>query len=223
MSNALTVRIMYGSITVHMDTLDCTNGCRIFYGPLHCRDVLPVDEEEKLFGPLAAHQISVSPRHPSALAPEIFKTMKRGLVLDVQDMDIYATALCRAVVYHGTSPMKHTGTLEKEERIKVFSYSQFLSSLKYQVDGSRNPPKPYVILSFGQPWSGDRPLSQNLVSLVVTHCKALNDMRLRNVLIHDDLLFEAQENHDIRIISPTQRDLEAEEFLNPSSNPSTPR
>lgn len=214
---------MYGSITVHMDTLDCTNGCRIFYGPLHCRDVLAPAEEEKLFGPLAAHQISVSPRHPSALAPEIFKTMKRGLVVDVQDMDIHATALCRAVVYHGSSPMKHSGTLEKEQRVNVFSYPDFLATLKQQVDGHGNLPKPYIIISFGQPWGGERLLAKNLVTLVVTHCKALNDLRVRNIPIHDDLLFEAQENQDIRIISPTQRDLEAEEFLNPSSNPSSPR
>ena len=222
--NALTLRVMYGSITVHVETVDCSEGCRIFYGPLHCRDMLPAEEEEKLFGPLKAHQIAISPRHPSSLASEIFKTMKRGFVVDVEDKDIYATALCRAVVYHGNSPTKHTTTLEKEERVRVFEYSnKFVPALRqHTTEGRPNAPKPYTIFSFGQPWSSDRPLSKNLITLVVTHCKALNDLRVRNVPIHDELLFESMENQDIRIISPTQRDLEAEEFLNPSSAPSTP-
>ena len=76
-------------------------------------------------------------------------------------------------------------------------------------------PKPYVIFSFGQPWGGERSLSKNLVTVVVTYCRALNDFRVRNSVIQDELLFEAQESKDIRIISPTAADIEAEAFLNP--------
>ena len=76
-------------------------------------------------------------------------------------------------------------------------------------------PKPYVIFSFGQPWGGERSLSKNLVTMVVTYCRALNDFRVRNSVIQDELLFEAQESKDIRIISPTSADIEAETFLNP--------
>ena len=71
------------------------------------------------------------------------------------------------------------------------------------------------IFSFGQPWGGERVLSKNLVTVVVTYCRALNDFRVKNSVIHDELLFEAQESKDIRIISPTQTDIEAEAFLNP--------
>ena len=215
---------MYGSITVHTETLDCSTGSRIFYGPLHCRDVLPYKDEVKLFGPMNSHQISISPRHPSPLASEMFKTLKRGLVVDVEDNNIYATALCRAVVYYGSSPLKHFGTLEKEERMKVFDYSkEFLPELKQNTDVKcTNTPKPYVIFSFGQPWGSDRSLSRNLITVVITHCRALNDLRVRNISIFDELLYEPMEHQNIRIISPTRRDLEAEEFLNPPSTPSTP-
>lgn len=223
-SDALTFRVVYGSITVHMETVDAAKGVRLFYGPLHCRDVLSRDEEEKLFGPIDSHQISLSPRHPSPLASEIFRTLKRGLVIDIEDNVIYATALCRAVVYCGSSPLKHSTTINKEERVKVFDFSkEFLPALRQstEVKGSSFP-KPYVIFSLGQPWGAERSLSQNLITVVVTHCKALNSLRVRNVNIIDELLYEPLEHHNIRIISPTRRDLEAEEFLNPPSNPATP-
>ena len=214
--NAIAVRIMYGSITVHQETFDCSAGARIYYGPLHCRDVLPTDVEEKLFGPLGAHQIPLTPRHPAPLSKEIFNTAKRGLILEVEDQCIFATPLCRAVVYHGCSPLKHSGVIQKETRTCVFSYNKrFIPSLKYSSEGHGTPPKPYVIFSLGQGWGTERPLTKNLVTIVVTYCKALNDLRVRNVPIHDELLFEAQEGKDIRIISPTPGDLEAEEFLNP--------
>ena len=57
-------------------------------------------------------------------------------------------------------------------------------------------------------------LSKNLVTVVVTYCRALNDFCVKNCFIHDELLFEAQESKDIRIISPTPTDIEAEAFLN---------
>lgn len=192
----------------------------MFYGPLHCRDMLPREEEEMLFGPLESHQISISPRHPSPLATEIFRTLKRGLIISTEDNDIYATALCRAVVYNGSSPMKHNRTLEKEERVKVFQYSnQFLPDLRQHMETrTSSVPKPYTIFSLSQHWGNTRPLSKNLITIVVTHCKALNDLRIRNLPIYDELLFEPCENQDIRIISPTRKDLEAEEFLNPSPN-----
>lgn len=214
--SAVTVRVLYGTITVHMETFDCSDGARIYYGPLHRRDMLPSEIEEKLFGPINAHQIALSPRHPAGLAKEIFNHTKRGLILEVEDECIFATALCRTVVYYGTSPGKHNGTLIKEERTKVFNYKhRFTPSLKYTSENRGYPPKPYALFSLGQPWGGERPLSKNLVTVVVTYCKALNDLRVKNLPIVDELLFEPQEAKDIRIISPTPTDFEAEHFLNP--------
>ena len=66
-------------------------GTRIFYGPLHCRDVLPVDQEERLFGPLKAHQIQLTPRHPAPIAKEMFDTIKRGLIIEVSDLTPHVT------------------------------------------------------------------------------------------------------------------------------------
>lgn len=215
------MRVLYGSITIHLEALDCSKGARIYYGPLHRRDMLEPHIEEKLFGPLEAQQIPLSPRHPATMAKEIFRNFKRGLILDVQDECVYATALCRTVVYYGSSPIKHSHTLQKEERTKVFNYPhRFTPSLKYTMEGRVQPPKPYVVFSLGQPWGTDRPLAKNLVTVVMTYCKALNDLRVRNMPIYDELLFEAQEARDIRIIAPTTEDLEAEQFLNP--DPTTP-
>lgn len=180
--------------------------------------------EEKLFGPLEAQQISLSPRHPASKAREIFQSLKRGLVLEVENECVYATALCRTVVYYGNTPLRHTGILHKEEKTKVFNYNhRFLPSLKYTIEGRGQPPKPYVVLSLGQPWGGERPLAKNLVTVVVTYCKALHDLQVRQTPIHDELLFEAQEARDIQIVEATNEDMEAEEFLNPSARePDTP-
>ena len=79
----IVLRVLYGSITIHMETINCTEGTRIFYGPLHCRDVLPRDQEVRLFGPLRAHQIQLTPRHPAPIAKEMFDTIKRGLIVEV--------------------------------------------------------------------------------------------------------------------------------------------
>ena len=219
------MRVLYGSITVHLETLDCSKGARLYYGPLHRRDILSSDVEEKLFGPLSAQQISLSPRHPSSMAKEIFSNFKRGLILEVKEECVFATALCRTVVYYGSSPVKHSNVLQKEQPTRVFNYPhRFTPSLKYTIEGRSHPPKPYVVFSLGQPWGSDRPLSKNLVTVVVTYCKALNDLRVRNTPIYDELLFEAQEARDIRIIAPTADDMEAEHFLNPKAAPaaSTP-
>ena len=224
-----------------METVNCTEGTRIFYGPLHCRDVLPREQEVRLFGPLKAHQIQLTPRHPAPVAKEMFDTVKRGLIIEVlcthththththtislghnstltpsqvENGCIYATALCRAVVYHGNSPVRHAGTLAKEERTRVFNYAhRFFPALKLPGQSM----KPYVIFSFGQPWGGERSLAKNLVTVVITYCRALNDFRVKNSVIQDELLFEAQESRDIRIISPTVTDMEAEAFLNPGN------
>lgn len=215
--------MLYGSITVHLETLDCSKGARIYYGPLHRRDVLEPQVEEKLFGPLDAQQIPLSPRHPATLAKVIFSNFRRGLILDVKDECVYATALSRAVVYYGCSPVKYTNVLRKEERTKVFNYThRFSPSLKYTVEGRGQPPKPYVVFTLGQPWGTDRPLAKNLVTVVVTYCKALNDLRVRNTPIYDELLFEAQEAKDICIIAPTDDDMKVEQFLNPKGEPTTP-
>lgn len=222
--NAIIVRVLYGSITVHLETLDCSKGARIFYGPLHRRDILDSQVEEQLFGPLEAQQIALSPRHPASKAQDIFRNLKRGIVLDVDKECIYSTALCRTVVYYGTSPLKHTSTLQKEERTKVFNYNhRFVPSLKYTMEGRGQPPKPYVVLSLGQPWGREHPLTKNLVTVVVTYCKALRDLQVRQTPIYDELLFEAQEARDIQIIEPSAEDVEAEEFLNPKGGePDTP-
>lgn len=82
-STAIVLRILYGSITVHMESVECSEGTRIFYGPLHRRDVLSREKEERLFGPLQAHQVQLTPRHPAPIAKEMFDTIKRGLIFEV--------------------------------------------------------------------------------------------------------------------------------------------
>jgi len=51
--NTAEIAILYGSITVHTETVDCTLGCRIFHGPIRNSKVMNLDLvlREELFGP----------------------------------------------------------------------------------------------------------------------------------------------------------------------------
>jgi len=117
------ITILYGSIAVHTEVVNGSQGCRIFSGLNISLDKLLHPEAEKMFGPPEAHQIPLPSNHPDSRAANMLNAMKRGLILNVNNNDIYATALCRATVHHGSSPREASFPLNKEETCKVFDYN----------------------------------------------------------------------------------------------------
>jgi len=182
--NEIQITVLYGSIAVHTEVVSCTQGCRIYFGPNVSLDRLLHPESEKLFGPPGAHQISLPASHPDSRAAEILNAMKRGLVLNVNNNDIYATALCKALVHHGGSPREASYPLAKEETYKVFDYANFVHMLENWSPGSPGSPypTPFTIFSLGQSWGREgRHVAQNLINVIVTSLQAQRDLQERGV------------------------------------------
>lgn len=169
----------------------------------------------RLFGPSQAQQIMLPQSHPNHIAKDIFDAMTRGLVLEMVDNDIYATALCRTVVYYGSSACEQSYALEKEQRTKVFDYNNhFLPSLEQYALGQGHMPRPHVVFSLGQSWGPQRHASQNLISIVVTHLTAQHAVQTVGLpsAIARELLVDTPDS--VEIDGASLQDLAAEAFLN---------
>ena len=214
----LQVRVLYGSIPVLNQRINCTQGGRIFFNPYQAQ--LPLQSGDggkfrKLFGPPEAEQISLPNCHPNPLASDIFKAMYRGFIIEMKDNDIYATPLCQTVVYCGQSSTSQSYALEKEQRTKVFDYANhFRPSLEHYAVYNGQPPTPYCVFSLGQSWGPGKHVAQNLISIVVTHLPAkheLDTIGLPHALARD-LLMDLPES--IEVEKPNYCDIEAEAYLN---------
>lgn len=214
--NKMEVQVYYGSIPVFSETITVMNGCRIFFDP---RFVQPpaVEGSQMLFGPTGIEQIQLPECHPNPYAKEIFNAMSRGLIIEMVDDNIYATPLCRPVVYTGPRSGAQSYPLGKESRTKVFDYANhFRPSLERYALSNGAPPSAQTLFSLGQPWGPSCPagnISQTLVSVLVTHSKAhaeLDTIGLPAALTQD-LFIEIPDSIDIGKANIS--DLQAEAFL----------
>lgn len=214
--HSLSVRTLYGSMLVQRQDILCTHGCRISNGRQYSQCRGDPSELFRLFGPSQAQQIILPPNHPNQISKDIFDAMTRGLVLEMVDNDLYATALCRTVVYFGSSACEQSFPLEKEQRTKVFDYNNsFLPSLEQYALGQGPTPRSHIIFGLGQSWGSHRHASQNLVSVVVTHLPAehaVHTMGLPSNAIVRDLLLDSPVS--VEIDRASLEDLAAEAFLN---------
>lgn len=180
--NEVQITILYGSIAVHTEVLSCNQGCRIFSGDAISLDKFLHPDAEKMFGPPEAHQIALPANHPDGRAANVLSAMKRGLVLNINNNDIYATALCRATVHHGGSPREASFPLAKEETCKVFDYNNDFLPLLESWSPGKPYPTPYTIFSLGQSWGRNgRHVAQNLINIIVTSLQAQRDLQARGV------------------------------------------
>ena len=195
----LQVRVLYGSIPVLNQSINCAHGGRIFFNPYQGQ--LPQQSGDggkvrKLFGPPKAEQISLPNCHPNPLAAEIFKAMYRGFVIEMKDSDIYATPLCQTVVYYGQSSTSQSYALEKETCTKVFDYANhFRPSLEHYAINNGQAPNPYCIFSLGQSWGPGKHVAQNLISIVVTHLQAKHELDTIGLPHHSTLQPESGSQH----------------------------
>lgn len=209
----LQVRIYYGTIQVHAEFVDCSNGpCRIVSNRSYA-SAMP--EHQKKFG--YTHPILLPENHPQALSKDIFDAMGNGIVLDVNNEGgICVTPLCRTIVYcsSSASPGQEAAQLNKDVPTKVFDYTNhFRPALEHYAVIQGQSPSPYFLLGLGQTWGRRRHVMQNLVSIMVTHCKAKHDIDAIRLpqLLAQELLVEIPDTIDID--QPTTTDLEADAFL----------
>jgi len=216
--NVAKLTILYGSITVHTETVDCTVGCRVFYGPLHNRQVLDPVLEEDLFGPSNAVQLALMPGHPSPAGRELFPLFKRGLIVRVENGSVFVTPLAPLQVYYGANPYGESFPLAREESTCVFDYNkQFLPALGHYMLNKTQPPliSPCTIISVGHKWTPACPSIYNVISVVVVPLWAEEVMARLGV----NLVPMNQEVTDVDKLEFSKKDIVVEEFLNPSVGP----
>lgn len=209
----LDIRVFYGPFPVVDQTIICHSGCRIFFDPRYSKSPT-LDQAQKFFGPNEAHQIQLPDKHPNMIAKEIFNAMSRGLLIEMVNDDIYATPLCRTVVYYGTSSNSECYALHKEQKTKVFDYSSyFRPALERYAVASGQAPSPFAVFSLGQAWGPSSSVSQTLISITVCHSKAKHELETIGLpaALTRDLLAELPDSIDIG--KANMSDLQAEAFL----------
>ena len=198
-SSQLQIRIFYGSISVHTEYLDCINGCRIISESSD--KSLPFRQKDEKI-------IMLPDNHPHSCARDIFNAMQRGVLIETSDGNVYVTPLCGTVVYCANSPTDVAQPLDKEVRSKVFDYkNHFRPALEHYALVHSQSPTPYFILGLGQNWGRGHHVTQNLISIVITHAQARHEIDTIDA-VTQDLLIDLPDSVVIE-----QCDMEAEAFL----------
>ena len=216
-SSQLRIRIFYGSIPVHTEDLDCKNGCRIFSSedsPSLSASLQADEKMIRLLGPPEAKNVVLPDNHPQSCARDIFNAMRRGILIETSDGNVYVTPLCRTVVYCGSSLTELAQPLEKEVRSKVFDYiNHFRPALEHYALVHSQSPTPYFILGLGQNWGRGRHVTQNLISIVITHAQARHEIDAISLTpaMTQDLLIDLPDS--VMIDQPSTFDLETKRFL----------
>lgn len=212
---AMKLNILYGSLTVYTETVNCVDGCRIFYGPLHDQQLIDATLGEILFGASNAVQVSLKRTHPSDATIDVFRNFKRGIIVRVDGGNIFVTPLSPITVYYGADPNGESYPLTRDKTTCVFNYhNEFMPALgRYMLSKSQEALlPPHTILSLGQQWCPQRPSIYNLISIVVIPVWAEEVMGRLGV----QLAPVKQDVSEVDETQPNQFDLIAEEFLNPS-------
>ena len=218
--NMAKLTILYGSTTIHTETVDCTIGCRVFYGPLHNRQILDPVLEERLFGPHNTVPIALSPIHPSPVGKELFANFKRGLIVKIENGSVFVTPLAPLIVYYGANPYGESYPLTRGESTCVFDYNkQFLPALGHYMLNKTQPPliSPCTILSVGHKWTPTCSSIYNVVSIVIVPLWAEEVMARLGVNL-------VPMNEDVTNLDKTEwtkEDTVVEEFFNPSVGPTS--
>eukprot|EP00116_Pleurobrachia_bachei_P004260 sb/3464522/ len=179
--NSMAITIYYKTVGVSAYGISNPVGARLYYCPVR---VQMTDEmSNELYGPQAATQICMplclnsTPKATQTL----LGTLTRGVVLQEDQGDIFATRLCQCAVFFGDKRGFLT-KLERGQRVKIFDFKSrflplFFQYLKVQSEGDQKVlldpfPEPDVMLSFGQRWGDKRPIENTLIWAKVIHLKA---------------------------------------------------
>lgn len=203
----LQIRIFYGTLQVHTEYVDCAKEA--------CRIISNRSYSKKRFS--NTHPIILPEDHPQSLSKDIFDAMENGIVLNVDpEGSVYVTPLCRTIVYcsNSGSPGQEAVLINKDQPTKVFDYNNhFRPALEHYALIQGQSPSPYFLLGLGQTWGHGRHATQNLITVMVTHSRAKQDIDTIGLpeLLAQELLIEIPDTLDID--QPTSNDLEADSFL----------
>ena len=127
----LELKFQYRGRQVGVLTVSNPHGCRLFHSSLE-----PAPGQAELFGPLALEQVRFPPADAVPSEKQRFYTrqlldaLDRGLLLELQGQDLFATRLCQCKVFWtGPCAAARAGPnpIERERKTKLFSLEGFLN------------------------------------------------------------------------------------------------
>lgn len=127
----LELQFQYRGRQVCVLTISNAQGCRLFHGSLE-----PSAAQEELFGPPALEQVrfpatdAIPNEKQRFYTHQLLDALDRGLILELQGQDLFATRLCQCKVFWtGPCATRCTGPnpIEREKKTKLFSLEGFLN------------------------------------------------------------------------------------------------
>lgn len=178
--NKMRIKLRYRREEVAEHVVTNPLGCRLFYGPRidqmtnqFNKEIYGPDGVDLLHFPLCLNMINNQKQEE--LTIKLLDVLDRGLVLENDNGDIYATRKCRCVIFFASPqtngvPLK----LKRDERTKIFDYRNYFEPMLHCYLNERSPrPSADVLLGFGQKWNPCTvPYNNILISATVFHCMA---------------------------------------------------
>nr|XP_006813009.1 PREDICTED: interferon regulatory factor 5-like [Saccoglossus kowalevskii] len=173
------IEIHYKSAKALKHQVTNRQGCHLYY-----QNVVE-DENDGAFGPMSADQIPFPDFNEFCMSEKqtdltmtLLRHMEKGLLLHCQDGNMYLTRYGRTVIFWNTSQNENQEP-EKSRRgelVKIFDYRKFRAEITDCLGKlGPCPPAPQIYLGIGQQWSSKCPLKNNLVSVLVTPLKAMEE------------------------------------------------
>ncbi|CAH1779431.1 unnamed protein product [Owenia fusiformis] len=186
--NEFQVRLNFRTNTLAEYRITNEKGCRLFHGDSSLQPAVTEDGNclpQQLFGPPGAEQLSFPPgegiirdRKQLDYTNKLLACMDRGLILECDNSgDIYATRLCRCVVFFST--MFHNNgeatKLVRNERTMIFEKTLFNQQLgKFLTDQSGGTvPDTEIRLAFGQKLAVGEKMDMTMIIATVQHSYSL--------------------------------------------------
>ncbi|XP_069112281.1 interferon regulatory factor 5-like isoform X2 [Argopecten irradians] len=199
------IKLTYRHLDVHQSTCSNPTGCRLFYG----QDPTVLDGLlQAMFGPDGLEHICFPPceqilKHQKqvTLTNQLLKALDRGVILECIGGSIYATRMCKCVVFF-SSPSVNDGKptkLQRDIKTCIFSYQEYFEPMimKYLGDLSSKP-SPEILFGFGQNWRPtDQPLSNLLIAAVVGSAKARHTISQISFMSPRSLPIEVSNSDDL--------------------------
>jgi hypothetical protein len=146
---------------------------------------LEPEEHERFFGSQFRTQISLpDPVYETPEMTRLLESMQRGILLDMNLNDLYATHYGRCSVYCNDTRLETTdaGKLGRYEKTKVFDYrTLFTPHFENHCANRGGCPSTELFFTFGQKWHHSRPAEENLFAMTVVHTLARSQVQRRSL------------------------------------------
>ncbi|XP_046565069.1 interferon regulatory factor 9-like isoform X2 [Haliotis rubra] len=180
------VKLKYRHTEVAGHHVKNLSGCRLFYGPM--MDAIVGNLQEQMYGPACLDQLHfplcdnlIDNHRQSSLTTQLLNVLDRGLILETNGGDIFATRKCRLVIFV-SQPENPYGEPIKLHRnkppMKVFDYhGYFIPTLQRALRGECPAPSAEILIGFGQDWKMEKhPYNNLLISATVIHARAYHQL-----------------------------------------------